>query len=250
MLDAHDLEREAYRPFFFRIAHIVNQGQNRIELCGSLVYGGGLTPTIGLVRQIKNIIESSRIMVMVRPRTGSFIYTPEEINTMIEDIKAFKAEGVRGVVFGCLTEDGAIDEKVTKQLVAAARPLDVTFHRAFDISTGLDTLQRIGGITRLLTSGHGKTVMDGAVELSGLISHSSSVNGPIICPASGINNETVLRLHKAVPGLKEVHLTGSGIIPYPKDSRSIMAQDLGFGAGEWHLDPVKIERVWDIVKDW
>lgn len=46
---------------------------------------------------------------MIRPRLGNFIYNEDEVSTMMEDIKAFKEEGVTGFVFGCLSSGLEID---------------------------------------------------------------------------------------------------------------------------------------------
>ena len=52
---------------------------------------------------------------MIRPRTGSFVYGHAEVDTMLHEIAGFRDLGVRGVVLGCLTEDGKVDVPVTRR---------------------------------------------------------------------------------------------------------------------------------------
>ena len=107
-------------------------GADRVELCSSLLEGG-LTPSLGVLRRTLATLHIP-VMAMVRPRGGDFRYSELEFTAMLEDVAAFKAAGAAGVVFGCLTEDGDIDGARMAALVAAARPLAVTCHRAFDMA--------------------------------------------------------------------------------------------------------------------
>ena len=107
-------------------------GADRVELCSDL-FEGGLTPTIGTV---KTALKKSNIKInaMIRPRGGDFCYSDEEFEVMKEDIKAFKETGINGIVFGILTPEGDVDVKRSKEIIELARPLAVTFHRAFDMT--------------------------------------------------------------------------------------------------------------------
>lgn len=60
---------------------------------------------------------------MIRPRIGPFVYSETELCVMEQDILAFKSEGVNGVVFGCLTEEGEVDMKACSRYV----PLSLAF---------------------------------------------------------------------------------------------------------------------------
>jgi copper homeostasis protein len=137
-------------------------GADRVELCASLLEGG-LTPSLGVIRATLGAVRIP-VMVMVRPRGGDFLYTDLELAAMLDDIAAIRATGAAGVVFGCLTPDGAVDEARTAALAAAARPLSVTFHRAFDMTrdpdAALEALVRCG-IDRVLTSGQRPTAIEG-----------------------------------------------------------------------------------------
>ena len=105
-------------------------GADRLELCGNLLEGG-TTPTKSMVELCRQYSELP-IMMMVRPRGGDFLYSDYEFELMQKDIELAKEMGVKGVVLGLLLEDGNIDVYRTRQLVELARPLEVTFHRAFD----------------------------------------------------------------------------------------------------------------------
>lgn len=107
-------------------------GASRIELCGNLLEGG-TTPSYGLITTCKKLL-SIPIHVMIRPRGGDFCYSDLEFEIMKEDIKTCKSLGVEGVVLGLLLPDGSVDVSRTKILADLAKPMSVTFHRAFDMT--------------------------------------------------------------------------------------------------------------------
>jgi copper homeostasis protein len=137
-------------------------GADRAELCASLLEGG-LTPSLGVVRQAMEVA-TIPFMVIVRPRGGDFLYSELEFQTMLEDVRALRDLGVAGVVVGCLTQDGRIDEHRMNALVEAAEPLSVTCHRAFDMTVdfreAIEALVRCG-VHRVLTSGQRDTALEG-----------------------------------------------------------------------------------------
>jgi copper homeostasis protein len=137
-------------------------GADRVELCASLLEGG-LTPSIGVVQQAL-AVATIPFHVIIRPRGGDFLYSELEFASMLDDIKALRDMNVAGVVIGCLTADGRIDESRTKALVEAARPMKVTCHRAFDMTAdyreALEALIRCG-VDRVLTSGQRDTALEG-----------------------------------------------------------------------------------------
>jgi len=141
-------------------------GGDRVELCASLVEGG-ITPSLGTVRATLGAV-SVPVHAMVRPRGGDFLYSELEFASMLDDVAVLRDAGVAGVVFGCLTAAGRVDEVRTRALTEIARPLSVTFHRAFDMtddpSAALEALIRCG-VDRVLTSGQAPTALAGLATL-------------------------------------------------------------------------------------
>ena len=149
-------------------------GAHRIELCSGLSEGG-LTPSHGLIHAA---VERSGlpVHVLIRPRGGDFLYTAAEIAVMAEDIIHVKKLGAAGVVLGLLTPAGTVDRNGTRSLIDLARPMRVTFHRAFDVTLSLsDALEEIIsiGCDRVLTSGGQREVITGAACIAGLVQQSA-----------------------------------------------------------------------------
>ena len=129
-------------------------GADRVELCDNLMEGG-TTPSAGCIKVARRGLKIA-LQVIVRPRGGDFLYTADEFDVMREDIRVAKELGADGVVVGCLTAEGEVDRVRTEELIALARPLNVTFHRAFDMCRdarrALEDLISLG-VDRVLTSG-------------------------------------------------------------------------------------------------
>ena len=102
-------------------------GAARLELCSALSLGG-LTPSAGLLRAIKRHIQIPAF-VMIRSREGDFVYDPDELAVMKDDIIALKNLGADGFVFGVLNRDATINKEACRTLLEAAHPLPCTFHR-------------------------------------------------------------------------------------------------------------------------
>lgn len=139
------------------------KGADRIELCADLSLDG-LTPSHELADWCINNL-TIPVMVMIRPRGGNFVYTEEEILLMQNEIQYFKNTGAAGLVFGLLTPDNKIDVHNTQRLLNLAFPMHVTFHKAIDSTTNLlsslELLNKMKGITRVLTSGGMDTAWNG-----------------------------------------------------------------------------------------
>ena len=144
-------------------------GVTRIELCAA-PFEGGTTPSAGLIRYARSL-PGLRLSVMIRPRGGDFCYTDAETALMAEEIRFARACGADGVVLGVLTPDGEVDETRTAQLVREAEGMEVTFHRAFDMTRdprqALEAVIRTG-CRRVLTSGGRNTAQEGVGTLRAL----------------------------------------------------------------------------------
>lgn len=145
-------------------------GADRIELCSALSEEG-LTPSHGLLQEA--IVQSGLpVHGLVRPRGGDFVYSAAEIAVMEWDILHMRQLGVAGVVLGLLKSDGTVDVEGTRRMVELAKPLKVTFHRAFDVTPSLeDALEDViaTGCDRVLTSGGRSDAMQGVEVLARLV---------------------------------------------------------------------------------
>jgi len=176
-------------------------GADRIELCSALDVGG-LSPSVGLLRMIRNRLNLEiPINCLIRPRAGDFCYEENDILQMIEEIKILKENGASGFVIGCLKKDRTIDFEQTARLVDAARQSDnkcaITFHRAFDIAvmpSVSDTLKQLVaiGCDALLTSGCHKNVTEGKqnLELMQKIIDSENLNIKLLI-GGGVNSNVI-----------------------------------------------------------
>lgn len=184
--------------------HAVAGGADRIELCQDLAIGG-TTPSEGLVIQTMRAIDKP-IVVMIRTRGGDFCYDEYEFAVMMEDIRRMRELQVAGIVTGMLSTDGRVDKKRMRQVIEAAQGMEVTFHRAFDMTKNLgealDDLSSLG-ITRVLTSGGMNLAMDGIDNLKKLVQKQSPVT---IMVGSGISAENA-KLFEEI-GIREIHLSG------------------------------------------
>ena len=153
----------------------VQGGADRIELCANL-NEGGTTPSYGTISQCREKFDVL-LYPIIRPRGGDFLYTDDEYEIMLHDVKLCKQSGCDGIVIGLLNQDGTIDIKKTAALVDIAYPMGVTFHRAFDrcrnAFEALEQLVQIG-CERILTSGQQPTVNEGMeliAELNKIADH-------------------------------------------------------------------------------
>jgi copper homeostasis protein len=193
-------------------------GADRIELCANLSQGG-LTPTAELMRQVRATLQIP-IFAMIRPRPGNFLYTDPEFATMQSQISQARDLAMNGVVLGILTASHHIDIRRTAQLVAQARPLPVTFHRAFDEalrnSAYPDLFAALNdviatGATRLLTSGGAPTAPEGASQIRQLIQ--AAINRIIVMPGAGIHANNFLALRRTTQA-QEFHAGLGTVLPY------------------------------------
>ncbi|MEO1087359.1 MAG: copper homeostasis protein CutC, partial [Acidobacteriota bacterium] len=160
-------------------------GARRVELCDNLIEGG-TTPSAGMIAATRRRVTIG-LQVMIRPRGGDFLYSDAEVEAMLYDVGVAKDLGADGVVFGVLCADGTVDRDATARLIDAARPMSVTFHRAFDMTRdpfeALDALIELG-VDRLLTSGQEATVADGVELLTALVERAG--DRLVVMPGCGL----------------------------------------------------------------
>lgn len=178
-------------------------GADRIELCADLLEGG-ITPSYAMLKLVMEKL-TIPVNVLVRPRGGDFLYTDNEFEVMKKDIEFCKQIGVNGVVIGILNDDGTVDKIRTQELIEAARPMSVTFHRAFDMTRdpleALNTLIELG-VDRLLTSGQEADVYKGIPTLQKMVEYAD--NRIVIMPGGGVT-ETNIKEVVEKTGANEIH---------------------------------------------
>jgi copper homeostasis protein len=179
-------------------------GAQRIELCSDL-FEGGVTPSLGLLGVVRSKV-SIAVHLIIRPRPGDFCYSEAEFDSMQRDIEVAKSEGADGVVLGILEREGTVDVTRTRELVEFARPLSVTFHRAFDMSS--DLLRALNdvcatGADRLLTSGGEQECLQGVETVARLVKDAC---GRITIMAGGrIGIQNALTIIERT-GVTEIHV--------------------------------------------
>lgn len=182
-------------------------GADRIELCAALSLGG-LTPSAGLMHLAARV--PIPVYAMIRPRAGSFVYDTQEVAAMRAEIRAVRAAGLAGVVFGASRSDGTLDEAVLSALLAEAKGLGATLHRAFDLVpdplAALETAVALG-FERILTSGGALRAEEGMTTLRALVTASS---GRIaIMPGSGVRAANAASI-LGQTGATEIHASCRG----------------------------------------
>ena len=219
-------------------------GADRIELCADLGIGG-ISPSAGLLQLA---LEQLRIPVhvMIRPRSGDFLYSDAEFDVMLRDIDAAKSAGAQGAVFGVLMADGKVDTTRTNQLVDAARPLSVTFHRAFDMCRNpLKALAELVdmGVDTLLTSGQAPSAIEGMPLIVELVARAA---GRIdVMPGAGIQAGNIARIAEAT-GAQTFHFSARETVDGPmqyRNDRVLMSQ----ARGEFVRTQTSAERIQKIM---
>ncbi|XP_056148106.1 copper homeostasis protein cutC homolog isoform X2 [Lampris incognitus] len=217
-------------------------GACRLELCCSLSEGG-LTPSIGLLQVVKQRVKIP-VYAMIRPRGGDFLYSEQEADVMKRDVAAMKSHGADGLVLGALTEDGRVDTELCTTLLAAAHPLPVTFHRAFDMvqdpAAALETLVSLG-IRRLLTSGCDNSALEGLPLIKCLV---EQAKGRItIMPGGGITERNLQRILEG-SGAHEFHCSArSGRDSAMKFRNNRVTMGATFSAPEYNLKVADVLKV-------
>lgn len=219
-------------------------GATRIEFCQNLE-NGGTTPSFGQLKLVRDLVHIG-IHVLIRPRGGDFLYTEEEIQEMIADIQVCKEIGMDGVVIGMLHNDGTVDRNNTKRLIDAARPMHVTFHRAFD--RVLDPFQALEdlisiGVDRILTSGLQNSALSGAPLLRQLI---EQANGRIVVmPGAGVDASNLKNILQETSATA-IHSSAKEI--HPSKMKFAQKQVNGMDEAQWISSKEKVHQMVDLLK--
>ena len=222
-------------------------GAHRIELCSELAVGG-ITPSYGLIKQVIDNINIP-VFVLIRPRSGNFTYSEEDFEIMKKDIQICKDLGCKGIVSGILNSDNTVDIDRTETLIELCRPLEFTFHRAFDWTPNpfeaLKTLADLK-VDRILTSGQAESAEKGIVMLQQLTKLANS--NLTIMPGSGINPENILIFKGA--GFMEVHCSAV-LLPQVQASKvlSMNSPDFLNDAQEMVSNPKMITSMLQLIND-
>jgi copper homeostasis protein len=188
-------------------------GARRVELCSALSEGG-LTPSLGLIRAVRDAITIG-LFVMIRPRSGDFSYSEDEFEVMQTDTSLAVQARADGVVFGLLTPEGDVDVPRTHHLVQEAGQLEVTFHRAIDMardqSAALEDIVGCGA-ARILTSGSAPSAILGGARIGELVQAAEGRIGVMVC--GGVRPANVSKIAQAT-GATQFHASLRKAVPSP-----------------------------------
>lgn len=191
-------------------------GADRIELC-SAPKEGGLTPSLGVLRSVRQHV-TIPVHPIIRPRGGDFFYTDGEFAAMLDDVRTVRELGFPGLVVGILDVDGNVDMPRMEKIMAAAGPLSVTFHRAFDMCANpLNALKNLAdlGVARVLTSGQKSDALQGLPIIMELIAQGGA---PIIMAGAGVRAKNLQDFLNA--GVREVHSSAGTQVASPMRYRN------------------------------
>jgi copper homeostasis protein len=210
-------------------------GADRVELCSAIPLGG-VTPSAGLIASVRAAVPID-VFVLIRPHAGDFTYSASEFEVMRQDILRARDLGANGVVFGLLRPDASVDVDRTSELIALARPMKVTFHRAFDVAADLpSSLEDVitCGADRVLTSGAQPSGMAGADTIATLVQQAG--NRITILGGGGLRASSV-RAFVNTTGVREVH---TSLRSAPPASPNAQKHHLIFGAGAVAASPYTV----------
>lgn len=224
-------------------------GASRVELCANL-REGGTTPSAGMIATVRKDLRIG-LHAMIRPRAGDFYYTAQEFEVMKRDVLMAKQLRADGVVFGILNSDGTINLKRTRELVELARPMSVTFHRAFDMTADIrSAMEQVieSGAARILTSGGEVAAEKAPGVIRGLVDAARNRVAIIVC--GGVREHNVRKIVDAT-GVREVHVGHSGVEVAIASAMRYRNEKLSMGAvsgREYERFVVSEERVRNLVR--
>jgi copper homeostasis protein len=227
-------------------------GAYRVELCAAIPEGG-TTPSYGDMVVARELL-SIRMNVIIRPRSGDFLYSDLEQKIMLKDIEAARMIGVDGIVIGCLTPQGDVDMTRNRELIEAAGDMSVTFHRAFDMCRDpFESLEKIIelGCSRILTSGQQPKAEQGIPLLKKLVEQAD--NRIIIMPGSGITDRNIAKIASET-GARELHLSARSAVESKMQFRN---PTVSMGGTNIHIneyeqmitDAEKLRKTIDLISD-
>ncbi|HEY0180396.1 MAG TPA: copper homeostasis protein CutC [Dokdonella sp.] len=214
-------------------------GAARVELCASLAEGG-VTPSYAAIALARERLRIP-LYVLIRPRGGDFLYDELELETMRRDVEACVRLGCDGVVLGALDADGEVDRARCRELIVAAGPLGVTFHRAIDLAR--DAARALEdaialGCERVLTSGGAATAADGAERIRALLTQAAG--RIVVMPGAGIDAGNVAALRRRT-GAREFHASAKRALASRMRHRPPRLVEMQ--AGEVRSDGAEIRRL-------
>lgn len=197
----------------------------------------------------REILDTTRLHVIIRPRGGDFLYSPIEVKTMLKDIEIARKLGVDGVVFGCLTANGEIDSTAMQELMLASEGLSVTFHRAFDVCCNpKEALEQIIelGCNRILTSGQQATAEQGIPLLKEL--QEQAAGRIILLAGCGVNENNIARIAQET-GIQEFHFSArESIISEMKYKNESVSMGGTVHINEYERNVTTARRVMDTIQ--
>jgi copper homeostasis protein len=221
-------------------------GAHRLELCSGLAEGG-VTPSAGLIATVRKRV-ALELRVLIRPRAGDFYYSADEFDVMKRDILLARQLGANGVALGILDVEANVDVERTRELVIFARPLHVTFHRAFDMTRDLPgALQFVleAGCDRILTSGAAQSAEAGVPKIASLVQAAGSRIQ--IVAAGGIRESNARRIVQE-SGVRELHAALHTSSPSPMRFRNEGAVMGSLQNAEYQRFEVRAETVASLLK--
>lgn len=221
-------------------------GADRVELCDN-PGGGGTTPSFGTIQVLRKELDIS-LFVMIRPREGDFCYSDLEFEAMQKDIERSKELGADGVVFGILTKEGTIDVERCRELVALAQPLQVTCHRAFDMTkepyAALEDCIE-AGFDRILTSGQQAQAHDGITLIAELVKKAGDRIS--IMAGCGVNEDTVEDIISQTK-VNEIHLAAGESRPSLMEYKNVQIAGMGSTRGKEYLVDIASESRVKVIR--
>ncbi len=219
-------------------------GSDRVELCCALSEGG-LTPSLGMIEEALNV-EGIKVNVLIRPRSGDFIYSEEELRVMTRNIETCRHLGVNGVVFGALTPEGDIDMEACRRMAEAAEGMHMTFHRAFDMCRdprkAVIDIQALG-FDRILTSGQEVSAMAGSALIRELQTEFPDM---IFIAAGGVIPSNVIEI-VADTGVREIHASAKTSVESRMTFRRMSVSMGKAGMDEYARQTSDTEKIRQIV---